>query len=102
MSDQVDRTMLPIRRPPFSGVAGKTLGGSEPDWGLIGHVQPPAGAPNVLLVLIDAAGFAHTAIVAPDQGGWGFAAEVLANASLAAAAKFCAECGTPTAPPPSA
>ena len=61
MSDQVDRTMLPIRRPPFSGVAGKTLGGSEPDWGLIGHVQPPAGAPNVLLVLIDDAGFGNPA-----------------------------------------
>ncbi len=31
MSDQVDRTVLPIRRPPFRGVANKTLGGSEPD-----------------------------------------------------------------------
>jgi hypothetical protein len=38
MSDQVDRTVLPIRRPPFAGVADKTLGGSQPDWGLIGHV----------------------------------------------------------------
>jgi hypothetical protein len=57
MSDQVDRSVLPIRRPPFAGVAGKTLGGSQPDWGLIGHVKPPAGAPNVLLVLIDDAGF---------------------------------------------
>ena len=43
MSDEVDRSVLPIRRPPFSGVAGKTLGGSQPDWGLIGHVKPPAG-----------------------------------------------------------
>ena len=42
MSDGVDRTVLPIRRPPFSGVAGKTLGGSRPDWGLIGHVKPGA------------------------------------------------------------
>lgn len=50
MSDQVDRTVLPIRRQPFAGVADNTLGGSVPDWGLIGHVQPPAGAPNVLLV----------------------------------------------------
>jgi arylsulfatase len=40
--------VLPIRRPPFAGVAGKTLGDSEPDWGLIGHVQPPAGAPKGL------------------------------------------------------
>ena len=61
MSDEVDRTVLPIRRPPFTGVADKTLGGSQPDWGLIGHVKPPAGAPNVLLVLIDDAGFGNPA-----------------------------------------
>ena len=59
MTDQVDRTVLPIRRLPFAGVAGKTLGDSQPDWGLIGHVKPPAGAPNVLLVLIDDAGFGN-------------------------------------------
>ena len=56
-----DRTRLPIRRPPFQGVANKTLAGSEPDWNLIGHVEPPAGAPNVLLVLIDDAGFGNPA-----------------------------------------
>jgi hypothetical protein len=48
MTDQIDRSVLPISRPPFAGVAGKTLDGSQPDWGLIGHVKPPAGAPNVL------------------------------------------------------
>jgi arylsulfatase len=32
MNDQVDRTVLPIRRPPFRGVMNKTLGGSQPDW----------------------------------------------------------------------
>ena len=56
-----DRTKLPIRRPPFGGVANRTLAGSEPDWNLIGHVEPPAGAPNVLLVLIDDAGFGNPA-----------------------------------------
>ena len=35
----IDRTTLPIRRPAFQGVAEKTLGGSQPDWGLIGHVS---------------------------------------------------------------
>jgi arylsulfatase A-like enzyme len=59
MSDQIDRTVLPIRRPPFRGVANQTLGGSQPDWGVIGHAKPPAGAPNVLLVLIDDAGFGN-------------------------------------------
>ena len=55
----IDRTTLPIRRPAFQGVAEKTLGGSQPDWGLIGHVSPPDGAPNVLVVLIDDAGFGN-------------------------------------------
>jgi arylsulfatase len=59
MSDQIDRTVLPLRRAPFSGVANQTLGGSEPDWGLIGHAKPPEGAPNVLVVLIDDAGFGN-------------------------------------------
>ena len=54
-----DRTKLPIRRPPFGGVCNRTLAGSEPDWNLIGHPEPPAGAPNVLLVLIDDAGFGN-------------------------------------------
>jgi len=33
VSDQVDRTVLPLRRSPFAGVADKTLGRSQPDWG---------------------------------------------------------------------
>ena len=54
-----DRTKLPIRRPAFQGVSNRTLQGSEPDWNLIGHPEPPEGAPNVLLVLIDDAGFGN-------------------------------------------
>jgi arylsulfatase A-like enzyme len=54
-----DRTSLPIRREAFQGVANKTLDGSQPDWNLIGHPLPPNGAPNVLLVLIDDAGFGN-------------------------------------------
>ena len=57
MADTTDRSTLPIRRPSFRGASKRTLEGSEPDWGLIGHVAPPEGAPNVLLVLIDDAGF---------------------------------------------
>jgi hypothetical protein len=56
-----DRSRLPIRRPTFAGVVNKTLDGSEPDWNLIGHPTPPDGAPNVLLVLIDDAGFGNPA-----------------------------------------
>ena len=55
----IDRSRLPIRRAPFAGVANRTLDGSRPDWDLIGHPTPPEGAPNVLLVLIDDAGFGN-------------------------------------------
>ncbi len=55
----VDRSHLPIRRPSFAGVVNRTLAGSQPDWNLIGHPSPPDGAPNVLLVLIDDAGFGN-------------------------------------------
>ncbi len=56
---EIDRSRLPIRRAPFQGVANRTLEGSQPDWNLIGHPTPPDGAPNVLLVLIDDAGFGN-------------------------------------------
>ena len=60
MTDKtIDRTTLPIRRPPFSGVTKRTLEGSEPDWNQAMHPSPPEGAPNVLLVLIDDAGFGN-------------------------------------------
>ncbi len=56
---QPDRSKLPIRKQPFGGVANRTLEGSQPDWAELGHVEPPDGAPNVLLVLIDDAGFGN-------------------------------------------
>jgi arylsulfatase A-like enzyme len=56
---QPDRSKLPIRQQPFGGVANRTLEGSQPDWAELGHVEPPDGAPNVLLVLIDDAGFGN-------------------------------------------
>lgn len=60
MSDQaIDRSELPIRRPPFQGVAKRTLDGSQPDWGFVAPISAPDGAPNVLLVLIDDAGFGN-------------------------------------------
>ena len=40
-------------------MVNRTLKGSHPDWDLIGHPTPPEGAPNVLLVLIDDAGFGN-------------------------------------------
>ena len=53
-----DRTVLPIPDKAFSGVAGHTLDNSVADWSMIPHAKAPEEAPNVLIVLIDDAGFA--------------------------------------------
>ena len=52
-----DRTVLPIPDPTFGGAVGRTLDASAADWRIVAPVAPPAGAPNVLIVLIDDAGF---------------------------------------------
>lgn len=52
-----DRTVLPIPDRTFGGVMGRTLRDSVADWSMIPGPKAPEGAPNVLLVLIDDAGF---------------------------------------------
>jgi arylsulfatase A-like enzyme len=52
-----DRSVLPIPDRPFRGKASRTLAGSQADFP--SPVTPPEGAPNVLLVLIDDAGFGN-------------------------------------------
>jgi arylsulfatase len=59
MPKDLDRSKLPIPDPRFSGRSNRTLKGAEPDWGIGEPVRPPKGAPNVLLVLIDDAGFGN-------------------------------------------
>ncbi len=54
-----DRTTLPIPNPNFGGTIGRTLDSSASDWSIIMSPKPPEGAPNVLLVLIDDAGFGN-------------------------------------------
>ncbi|MEM1368120.1 MAG: arylsulfatase [Cyanobacteria bacterium P01_H01_bin.15] len=49
--------LLPQPDPEFSGKIGLTYKQSEPDTGLLGSPQAQDGAPNILLVLIDDAGF---------------------------------------------
>jgi arylsulfatase len=53
-----DRTVLPIPDKAFGGTVGRTLDNSVADWFMIPHAKAPEDAPNVLLVLIDDAGFA--------------------------------------------
>jgi arylsulfatase A-like enzyme/uncharacterized membrane protein len=59
-----DRTVLPIPDRAFGGTMGRTLDKSVGDWTIIPGPKAPTEAPNVLLVLIDDAGFG-----APDTFG---------------------------------
>ena len=52
-----DRTVLPIPDRKFGGVMGRTLTDSIADWSMIPGPSAPKGAPNVLIVMIDDAGF---------------------------------------------
>src|SRR5262245_55677328 len=52
-----DRTVLPIPDKAFGGVAGRTMDDSAVDWTIVAGAKPPQDAPNVLVVLIDDAGF---------------------------------------------
>ena len=63
-----DRTVLPIPDQPFGGTAGRTLRDSVADWSMIPGPKAPEGAPNVLVVLIDDAGFgSHRHLRRADQ-----------------------------------
>jgi arylsulfatase len=52
-----DRTVLPIPDRSFGGTIGRTIDESVPDWTIVPGPKAPEGAPNVLLILIDDAGF---------------------------------------------
>ncbi|HEY9871513.1 MAG TPA: arylsulfatase [Candidatus Obscuribacterales bacterium] len=54
---RADRTTIPEPQPEFTGIANRTLDGSIPQWPA--PVRAPEGAPNVLLVLVDDAGFGN-------------------------------------------
>ncbi len=52
-----DRTRLPLADRAFGGTMGRTLEKSVGDWTIVPGPKAPDGAPNVLIVLIDDAGF---------------------------------------------
>jgi len=54
-----DRTVLPLPDPTFGGTVGRTLDASVADWTIAMQPRPPEDAPNVLVVLIDDAGFGN-------------------------------------------
>src|ERR1700683_114932 len=53
MSGGLDRSKLPMPDPSFSGSAGRTIGDSTPDWGIIGDVEPPAGPGGTVTLSAD-------------------------------------------------
>lgn len=52
-----DRTKLPIPDRVFGGSIGRTYDQSVGDWSFIPGAAAPEGAPNVLIILVDDAGF---------------------------------------------
>ncbi len=52
-----DRTRLPLPDRAFGGAMGRTMDQSVGDWTIVPGPKAPDGAPNVLIVLIDDAGF---------------------------------------------
>jgi arylsulfatase A-like enzyme len=54
---KANRTVLPVPEPPFKGKIGTTLKDSKPDFPK--EIQAPAGAPNVLIIVLDDVGFGH-------------------------------------------
>lgn len=53
----LNRSVLPIPDRKFDGTAGRTIDKSTGDWSVLAGPKAPEGAPNVLVVLIDDAGF---------------------------------------------
>jgi len=61
-----DRSVLPVPDKAFGGVGSRTIDASVSDWSIVAGVKAPEDAPNVLIVLIDDAGFGG-----PDTFGGG-------------------------------
>lgn len=54
-----DRLVLPPPGPEFKGKIGPNYKESTPDWAPARPLTAPAGAPNVLLIVLDDVGFGH-------------------------------------------
>lgn len=56
-AEAVDRTVLPVPDPAFKGKIAESFKHSTPDFPR--SIEAPAGAPNVLIILLDDTGFGH-------------------------------------------
>jgi arylsulfatase A-like enzyme len=56
---KLDRTVLPPPAPEFQGRIGQNYQDSQPDWNPALPLRAPAGAPNVLVIVLDDVGYGH-------------------------------------------
>jgi hypothetical protein len=56
-TDKVEKNAIPYPNQEWKGVQGKTLAESKPDF--IGRPKAPKDAPNVLVVMLDDAGYSN-------------------------------------------
>jgi arylsulfatase len=56
---KLDRTVLPPSVPEFKGKIGQNYKDSKPDWNPALPLQAPAGAPNVIVIVLDDVGYGH-------------------------------------------
>jgi hypothetical protein len=57
VTDQISRNVLPIPDRPFEATLPFDAKDPDASFSAIEPLQPPAGAPNVLVVLLDDVGF---------------------------------------------
>ena len=57
MSEDVQRSVLPIPGQPYGGFVAYDAKSPEARFAPIEPLRPPAGAPNVLVILLDDVGF---------------------------------------------
>ena len=57
-TSQPDRTVIPLAEPKFEGTIGETYKDSTAAWPKL--PAPPAGAPNVVVIMLDDVGFGQT------------------------------------------
>src|ERR1700734_291734 len=62
VQDNIQRTVLPIPDQPRKGLVLYDAKDPENKYPPIIQLRPPAGAPNVLLILIDDAGFGSSSL----------------------------------------
>ena len=60
--DSIQRTVLPIPDKPRTGLMLYDAKDPENKYPAINQLKPPAGAPNVLVILIDDAGFGSSSL----------------------------------------